>query len=223
MINDSANVLRKETFEMENPDVFVETVSSDVKIMASADGKCHVEISANSESAKHLADEVEITSNGRRVSVRVDKKNRGLMGFFGGSSTELFVTVRLPSAGVLRVKTVSGDIEVNQTLLSIEIGSVSGDIAVLQNPTDTCALKTVSGDITAHTFSACQYSLRSVSGDISVHVAPGLEIDVDGKSISGDLESEISLSSTGESPKKDSELVTITTSTVSGDFILART
>ena len=107
-------------------------------------------------------------------------------------------------------------------MLRLDIGSVSGDIEVLHNPTGTCNLKTVSGDISALTFSSCQYTLKSVSGDIKVRVAQGLEVDVDGKTVSGDLSSEISLNSNVEPAQANSELVTISTSTVSGDFSLAR-
>ena len=141
---------------------------------------------------------------------------------FSAGSSELLVVVSLPNTAVLKTKTVSADVEVNQTLLSADIGTVSGDISVLRNPAGACSLKTVSGDISTHTFSSCQYSLKSVSGDIKVRVAPGLEVDVDGKTVSGDLESEISLNSNTDAQSENTEVVTIRTSTVSGDFTLAR-
>jgi len=220
--NGSTYLSREESFEIENPEVFVETVSSEIKIVESPDGKCHVEIFATSESTKHLAELVEISAKGRKLSVSVDKRNKGLRGFLSGGSTELSVTIKLPKTSTLKVRTVSADIKVNSVLLSVDVGSVSGDITILHNPAGVCILKTVSGDIASHTFSACQYSLKSVSGDISIHVARGLEVDVDGRSISGDLESEISLSLNSEASTAGSEIVSISTSTVSGDFILAR-
>ncbi|MDP1711228.1 MAG: hypothetical protein Q8K86_02065 [Candidatus Nanopelagicaceae bacterium] len=61
-----------------------------------------------------------------------------------------------------------------------------------------------------------------MSGDIKVHVAPGLDIDVDGKSLSGDTESEISLSSNPNSSGVEAERVTISATTVSEDIKLAR-
>lgn len=128
----------------------------------------------------------------------------------------------LPNTSTLKIKTVSADIKVGQTLARLEIASVSGDITILRNPEGSCVVKTVSGDISTHTFSACQYSLRSISGDIQVQVAPDLEVDVDGNSISGDLNSEISLNINNEAPNGDAKVVTISTSTISGDFTLAR-
>jgi DUF4097 and DUF4098 domain-containing protein YvlB len=220
--NGSTYFSREESFEIENPEVFVETVSSEITIAESPDGKCHVEIFADSENAKHLTELVEIIAKDRKLSVSVDKRNKGLRGFFSAGPTELSVTIKLPKTSTVKLRTVSAEIEINSVLLGLDVGSVSGNITILQNPAGACILKTVSGDIASHTFSACQYSLKSVSGDISIHVAPGLEVDVDGRSISGDLESEISLSSNNEATAAGSETVSISTSTVSGDFILAR-
>lgn len=221
-INTSSNILREESFDIENPEVTVATVSSDVSILESVDGKCHVVVSGKSMSASELGEFIEITSSGRKLSIRVDKNGRGLRGLFSAGLAHFSVVVNLPKTSELKVTTVSADVEVNQELLTLNIGTISGDISVLHNPTGACMLKTVSGDITTHTFSSCQYSLNSVSGDIKVHVAPDLEVDVDGKSISGDLESEISLSASDDAPSESNDLVTISTSTISGDFTLAR-
>ena len=132
------------------------------------------------------------------------------------------VVVTVPKSTELKINAVSADIEVVPTVRSIDIGTVSGDILIRHNPAGVCNLKTVSGDISTTTFSPCQYALKSISGDIKVLVAPGLEVDVDGKTISGDLASEISLNADNNSSSENSELVTITTSTASGDFTLAR-
>lgn len=221
-VYESSNVLREEAFDIENPDVSVATISSDVKILESTDGKCHVEILGKSENAKRLAEFAEITSTGRTLSIKVDKHNRGLRGLLNSMSAKFLVIVRLPNSSALKITTISGDVEVNQTLLTIDVNCISGDISILHNPSGSCTLKTISGDISTHTFSSCQYSLNSISGDIKVHIAPGLEVDVDGKSISGDLESEISLNSNTDAPSENSETVTINASTISGDFTLAR-
>ena len=221
-VNESSDVLREETFDINNPEVSVSTVSSDVRILESSDGKCHVEIHGRSDRAKNLAELVEISSTDRSLSIHVDKNNRRFGGLLGWGSSGLTIDVRLPKESSLKIKTVSGDVKVEPSVLHLDIGSVSGDIAVLHNPAGICNLKTVSGDISTHTFSSCQYTLKSVSGDIKVSVAPGLEVDVDGKSVSGDMASEISLNSNTEPSQKSSELVTISTSTVSGDFTLAR-
>jgi hypothetical protein len=217
-----SDVLREETFDITNPEVSVSTVSSDVCVSESSDGKCHIQVRGRSGRTKDLAESVEITSTDRTLSIHVDRNNRRFGGLLGGGSSDLKIDVRLPKESSLKIKTVSADIKVEPGVLRLDIGSVSGDIDVLHNPAGTCNLKTVSGDISTRTFSSCQYTLKSVSGDIKVLVAEGLEVDVDGKTVSGDLSSEISLDSNLEPSQANSELVTISTSTVSGDFTLAR-
>lgn len=221
-IYESSKVLREEAFDIDNPEVSIATVSSDVRITASLDKKCHVTILGKSESAKNLAELVDITLKDRMLSIRVDKHNRGLRGFLNSISSKFQVVVQLPISTELKITTISGDVEVDQTVQSVDINCISGSISVLHNPSGSCALKTISGNISTHTFSSCEYSLNSVSGDIKVHVAPDLEVDVDGKSISGVLESEISLNSNTDTASKNSDTVVINASTISGDFTLAR-
>lgn len=221
-INESSNVLHEETFDIDHPEVSIATVSSDVKVTSSPDEKCHVTIYGKSEHARNLAEFADISLKNRTLSIRVDKHNRGLRGFLNSISTKFLVVVRLPTSTELKITTISGDVEVGQTVQSIDINCISGSISVLHNPSGSCALKTISGNISTHTFSSCEYSLNSISGDIKVHIAPDLEVDVDGKSISGVLESEISLNSNTQTSSVNSETVVINASTISGDFTLAR-
>lgn len=218
----SLQASREETFDIENPEISVMTISCEVTVVESLDGKCHVKILADSKKTEHLVELVEIVATNEKLTVRVDEINRYFWWLGGGGFHGLSVVLQLPKTGALKIKTVSGDIEINQTLASIEIASVSGDVSVLQNPEGNCTVKTVSGDIATHAFSGCQYLLKSISGDIRVHVAPNLEVDVDGSSISGDLNSEISLNTNNESSSDNGKVVTIRTSTKSGDFTLAR-
>jgi DUF4097 and DUF4098 domain-containing protein YvlB len=217
-----SNVLRSESFEIDGPQVTVETVSDDVKILESPDGKCYIEISGGSENARELADLVEITTDGKNIWVKGGHRNKGFWRNITGHSHELNFVIKLPKRSSLKVKMVSADIEIAQGLENLKVDSVSGNISVSQNPRRLCEIKSVSGDIIARTFSACHYSLKTVSGDITVHVAPGLEIDIDGKSISGDMESEIDLDSNESSIVSNSEVVVIKATTISGNFVLAR-
>jgi len=220
--NETSHASLTESFDIENPEVYVETVSDDVQIMESMDGKCHVEITARSETSTPLDQLVEIKVSGRRLSVQAFHKKKGFLEFLKYGSVDLFIVVKIPQTAELKIKTVSGDLEVAPAVTKVEANTVSGDIAILRNPFGVCDLKTVSGDITTHTFSSCEYKLKSVSGDIRVHIAPDLDVEVDGKTISGDLESEISLDSISDSHSESKESVTITAATVSGDFTLAR-
>ena len=233
--NQSLLVAREESFDIERPEVSVLSISSQVTVVESQDGKCHVKILADSKKAVKLAEMVEIVQVDRKLTIRIDKKtwtintklpldmkNQNFWGLNFGGLGGLSVEIALPKSADLKIKSVSGDIEVNQTVSEIEIGSVSGNVIIAQNPSEGCTIKTVSGDIATHTYSACTYILKSVSGDIKVYVAPDLNVEVDGNSISGDLNSEISLDENGDTSSSSSKVVKITTSTISGNFNLAR-
>jgi DUF4097 and DUF4098 domain-containing protein YvlB len=222
MIKQSGELTRLEVFDIENARVHLETVSGAITVRESEDEKCRIQIFATSENGRKLADEAEIQVIGKKIAIRIRWKETGFKRFFNGFSEGVNIVLELPQSAALSIRAVSADIEIESTLASLDINSVSSDISVLQNPTSTCALKTVSGDITTHTYSACNYTLRSVSGDIKVHVEPGLDIEVDGKSLSGDTESEISLSSNSNNSGADAERVTVSAATVSGDIKIAR-
>jgi DUF4097 and DUF4098 domain-containing protein YvlB len=213
---------RTETFSIENPSLNLVTVNSDVKIMESEDGRTVVEFFADSAEDRELAANSTLISEGSKITLEVGKKNRGLRDLFSLHGGGIEIVIRTPKTAVVNVKAVSADVEVESTLLNLDIVTVSGDVQILQNPTTHCTVKTVSGDVIAHTFSGCDYSLKSVSGDIAVHLAPGLEIEIDGKSISGDLTSEISFDADSDESFASAGSVTISASTVSGDFTLAR-
>ena len=215
-------IAREESFEIESPEVFVTTMTSTVTISESQDGRCHVKILSKSKKALEEAALVEISAEVGELSVRFYKKGRKFWGISDDWLSDLSAEISLPRTSKVEIKTVSGDIEVNQTLASLKIGSVSGDVVISQNPATSCVVKTVSGDIATHTFSACDYMLKSISGDIKVHVAPDLNVEVDGNSVSGELNSEISLDGDSGSSAGGMKVVTITTSTISGDFDLVR-
>jgi DUF4097 and DUF4098 domain-containing protein YvlB len=233
--NQSLEVAREESFDIERPEVSVISVSSQVNVVESQDGKCHVRILAASKKALKLAGLVEIVQVDRKLTVRIEKKtwsintslrldqeDQNYLGINFGSLRGLSVEIALPESANLKIKTVSGDLEINQSVSEIEIGSVSGDVTMNQNPTWNCKIKTVSGDITTHTYSACNFTLKSVSGDIKVYLAPDLNVEVDGNSISGDLKSEIPLDENEDASGNNNKVVKISSSTVSGDFNLVR-
>ncbi|MCX6439735.1 MAG: DUF4097 family beta strand repeat-containing protein [Actinobacteria bacterium] len=233
--NTTLQVAREESFNIEQPEVSVLSISSHVTVVESRDGQSHVKILADSKKAMKLAEMVEIDEVDRKLVIRIDKKtwsvntslpldmkNQNFWGINFGGLRGLSVEIALPTNAVLKIKTVSGDLLVNQTVSELEIGSVSGQVTISKNPSKSCSIKTVSGDIATHTFSGCDYTLKSVSGDIKVYVAPDLNVEVDGNSISGELNSEISLDGDNDSSTGSSKVVSITTSTISGDFNLVR-
>lgn len=218
----STNAVRTENFEIKNPALVLTCVDSDISIVESEDGRTTVQLFADSASRREFAANARITSDGSTVTIQISKKKGTLRDLFNFNGGGVSILLQVPRSAVLNLKTVSADIDTNVTVLNLGVVTVSGDVTIHQNPTTHCSVKTVSGDVVTHTFSGCEYSLKSVSGDISVHVAPGLEIEVDGKSVSGDMTSEISLDAESDATFESAGTVSISASTVSGDFTLAR-
>lgn len=117
------------------------------------------------------------------------------------------------------VKTVSGDIRVDQVGGALKVQSVSGDIAVAKVE-GSIESKTVSGDVRFDSVREGTVTAQSVSGDIEVGVAPGTNLDVDAGSVSGDLSSEVPLGS--DRADEAGPTLIVRGKTVSGDFRVFR-
>jgi DUF4097 and DUF4098 domain-containing protein YvlB len=151
-----------------------------------------------------------------------------------GVSTDLVVRGPL---GPADVKTVSGDVRLEQVDGELDVKSVSGDVAA-GSVTGRATVQTVSGDVrvdemggpvSVQTVSGDQrigavaagaVTLRSVSGDLLVGVRSGSSLWVDAKSVSGDTSSELEL---GDAPPEDGgPLVELRATAMSGDIRIVR-
>jgi len=95
----------------------------------------------------------------------------------------------------LSVKTVSGDIDVVRLdLESFEFSSVSGDLDANEVYTQNSVFKTTSGDVEISDFKG-ELLFSTVAGDVEV-CFNGLTADVNGKTVSGDVQ--LSLPATSE-------------------------
>jgi Putative adhesin len=123
----------------------------------------------------------------------------------------------------LDVKTGSGDVVAGHVIETFESRCASGDVRCEGAATNT-TIHTASGDVAVTAVRGGEISVRAVSGDVRIDVKPGLLIDVEGTTVSGDLGSSIPLDASGddEDESADDETVSLRVTTVSGDVRISR-
>ena len=222
----STNILRSESFDLVNPEIKIESRWSDVVVMESPDPQCHIEIVGEGSDSQEFAEMANIAQSGNRIKIQIDKRKGGIKEFFNRGSSNLTLFIKVPVSAEVKIESVSADVTVEQSLKSAHFTTVSGDLTINKSPIGKSSITSVSGDVTAHVSTAGDFSFKTVSGDIKVFVTPGFEVEVDSNTVSGDLRSEIELSSQPGSASVHSnsngEVVRIKVNTVSGDFSLAR-
>ncbi|MGH9019822.1 MAG: DUF4097 family beta strand repeat-containing protein [Acidimicrobiales bacterium] len=119
----------------------------------------------------------------------------------------------------LSVQSASGDVVVKQGARTTKIESASGDVRVAATG-HTTEVSTASGDVNVGAACTGKVSARSASGDVRISVAPGLNIDVDAHSVTGELTSTIDLSRDGSDDA--GEVLDLRVGTVSGDVAVVR-
>jgi len=132
------------------------------------------------------------------------------------------VRVRGDVADNATVKTVSGDVDLEQVHGDVSVQTVSGDLRA-KGIAGSADAKSVSGDIRLESLAAGDVRFNSVSGDIEIGIAPGSLLDVDAGSTSGDLSSEVPLASEPPSGEEGAApTVVLRGRTVSGDVRVFR-
>jgi len=132
------------------------------------------------------------------------------------------VRVRGDVADNATVKTVSGDVDLEQVHGDVSVQTVSSDLRA-GGIAGSADAKSVSGDIRLESLAVGDVRFNSVSGDIEIGIAPGSLLDVDAGSTSGDLSSEVPLASEPPSGEEGAApTVVLRGRTVSGDVRVFR-
>lgn len=120
------------------------------------------------------------------------------------------------SSMTLDVRTASGDVNTGRVLESLKCKSASGDVDCPSAATKT-EIMSASGEVVVSADRPGEVLVRAVSGDVKVRVARGLSVDVNGRTVSGDMGSNIDLDASGDA-KGNEEALYIKVNTVSGDI-----
>jgi DUF4097 and DUF4098 domain-containing protein YvlB len=149
--------MTEQHFETHEPvDLTVETGKGTVDVTCTDTTESRVHIEGRD------ADEVEVTQDGRRISV-IAPRHRG--GFFGGDA-ELYVRVVVPTASNIAVKTGSADVTLHGDAGSTMVKSGSGDVRITTSRGPSL-IETGSGDITVDLAQA-ELRVKSGSGDVQL-------------------------------------------------------
>ncbi len=121
--------------------------------------------------------------------------------------------------GPVKVQTASGELHLGRVVGPVSAKLVSGEVHVEALEGDL-SVQSVSGDVTAAVATPGRIDVGNVSGDVTVEVRAGLLVELDVRSVSGQVSSQIALDgSTGEA---DERPVTVKVRSVSGDVQVRR-
>lgn len=121
-------------------------------------------------------------------------------------------------AGDVNVKSASGDVQAASVGGELHSSSASGDVRVEQLHGDA-RIATASGDIRVARFEGGSFSANTVSGDVWLGVPSGRSVDLDVKTLSGDVRLPERRSGATEATRSR---VSVRVKSVSGDFRLER-
>ncbi|HEV3328734.1 MAG TPA: DUF4097 family beta strand repeat-containing protein, partial [Acidimicrobiales bacterium] len=116
---------------------------------------------------------------------------------------------------------VSGDVTIGTARKHVDVTSVSGDVSIT-DAYEGATAKSTSGDTTVRRAWKGTVRAATVSGDVAVGIPSGRGVSVDARSMSGNLSSEIDLSSDRSDGGEGGDVIRVTAHSVSGDVEILR-
>lgn len=123
--------------------------------------------------------------------------------------------------GDARLKTVSGDVDVDRVGGDLVVQTISGDVSV-DWVGGSVEAKSVSGDLRFESVREGEATFTSISGDVEFGIAAGSLLDVDAGSVSGDLSSDVPLATDPSVVGAGGPTVVMRGTTISGDVRVHR-
>ncbi|HEY6830243.1 MAG TPA: DUF4097 family beta strand repeat-containing protein [Gemmatimonadaceae bacterium] len=188
--------------------VAIHNITGDVRVTTSTSG--HVEVNGikrgNSRYFDRIHAEVHESSRGIDVCVLYDDTDSscddgGIHMHSDGNRDNGHASMDLEIAipanlGALSAASVSGDVFVNGARGDISANSVSGDVRLEHLHASTITAHTVSGDVLVQAdelIGRGDLSFKSVSGNVTLEVPRTFEADLSMSTVSGDVDSDFSL------------------------------
>jgi hypothetical protein len=233
--------VRYEFATTEAPKLRVANPSGRVEIQAGPRADTIVEVEGPD------AEEVAVEQRGREIVVE-RRKRFGRGGSYDvrifapeGADAELdLASADARTAGRLgevRVRTASGDIELDAIAGRVDASTASGDVAVgaasgggtirtasgdvvVRKAGGRLGIMTASGDLVVGAIAEGVLDLKSASGDMQIGIASGSRFHVDARSLSGETASELEV--LGVETTTEGPLVELKATSMSGDIRLTR-
>ncbi len=169
--------------------VQISNISGDIEVRSWSEGQVKIKavkvsraasVSQAKENAAKVA--IEITTEGNVVRVETKYPKSGK--FWRGESVNVSVDYWLwiPEKAGLKVKNISGDIDVEGTGGVLDLSAISGDVS-LRKASGTADCNTISGDLEISGISGDIF-LKSVSGDITAGQVKG---SIEAETVSGEV------------------------------------
>ena len=157
--------------------------------------------------------------------------------WFQAGSGDVDFWIHVPHGTILDIKSVSGDVTVDGSFAATSVSVVSGDVELdgmyesltaksvsgdfaIGTVQRGATVQTVSGDITLGVTGTGEYKAQSISGDIEFRIQPGLTLDVDAYSLSGDVSS--AMARDDSAPSSSAGVVALSARSTSGDISISR-
>ena len=192
----------EETFVVDGPAVLdLEAVSGNVTVTGGSEDEVQVIArlslwGADEEDARQQVD-VQMTQDGNRINVRVERPQRAYVGFVSTRGPRVDFEVRVPSETSLQLVTSSGDLTVSSvtgtakletSFGNIEAEAVSGPVSAQSDSGDiTFTGLSDGGDLEVET-NFGQLVLRDITADSLTARSDSGDVQVDGITLGGALE-----------------------------------
>ena len=174
-----------ETYALERTGkVYLENVAGDITV--STWDKDKIEITAIKRGGRER-DLDDVTIHIRQIdgNIRIITKHDREFSLFRSRSVSVHYEIIVPSKASVRVKSISGDVEVRKIGGFLNVETISGEIKVRVAENDV-ECKSTSGDIDLEYIKG-DADLNTVSGEISIQEIEG---SVEASTVSGDIEME---------------------------------